>query len=66
MAEEAPAEACFEEATTADLPPLPEDLSAGLLVDVLLEGVLDSLGVAGNFRRSFWRLLLSPPLLHGS
>ena len=63
VAGDAPAEACLDEATTADLPPLPAGFNTGLLLDVLAPELLGCLGVAGNFRRSFGGLTLSVLLL---
>ena len=60
VAWEAPADAFFDEATTADLPPLPVGFTGVLDVEVLF--VVDDFGVAGNFRRSFCALVQSPVL----
>ena len=61
FAGDAPADACLDEATTADLPPLPVDFRAFLSVDAIFVDGLDDFGVAGSFRLSFCALALSTP-----
>ena len=48
------------EATTADLPPLPVGFTGDLLLIAFAIEAPDGFGVAGNLRRSFWLLALSP------